>query len=52
LSLSPRSTSYLTISGFDHSGISYPDNFRNYILVIIPVAAAAISIIIWKKRKD
>ena len=52
LSLSPRSTSYLAISGFDQSGLSYPDNFRNYILVIIPIAAAAISIIIWKKRKD
>lgn len=52
LSLHPRSTSYLTISGFDQPGASNQDNFRNYILVAIPIVAAAVSIIIWKKRKD
>jgi hypothetical protein len=51
LSLPPRSTSYLSISGFDQPGLlSQIDNFGNYILIIIPVVAAAISIIIWKKR--
>jgi len=53
LSLPPRSTSDLAISGFDQPGLlSSTDNFRNYILIIIPIVAAAISIIIWKKRKD
>ncbi len=53
LSLPPKSTSYLAISGFDQPGLSpSTDNFRNYILVTIPIAAAAISIIIWKKKKD
>lgn len=52
LSLSPRSTSYLAISGFGQSSALSSDNFRNYILVAIPIAAAAISIIIWKNKKD
>ena len=53
LSLPPRSTSYLAISGFDQPGsLPSTDDFRNYILITIPIAAAAISIIIWKKRKD
>ncbi len=52
LTLSPRSTSDLAISGFDQPGLTTPDNFRNYILVTIPIAAAAISITIWKKKKD
>ena len=53
LSLPPKSTSYLAISGFDQPGsLQSTDDFRNYILIIIPIAAAAISIIIWKKRKD
>ncbi len=52
LTLHPRSTSYLSISGFDHSDVSITDNFGNYILIIIPIAAVAISITIWKKKKD
>lgn len=52
LSLPPRSTSYLAISGFSQSGVLFSDNFRNYILVAIPIVAAAISIIIWKNKKD
>lgn len=53
LSLPPRSTSYLAISGFDKSGSLIPtDDSRNYLLVIIPIVAAVISITIWKKKKD
>src|SRR5574337_111675 len=40
LSLHPRSTSYLTISGFDQPGLPLStDNFRSYILITIPIAA-------------
>ncbi|MGI0074435.1 MAG: peptidase [Nitrosotalea sp.] len=52
LTLPPRSTSYLSISGFDQPDLSILDNFGNYILIIIPIAAIAISITIWKKKKD
>jgi len=52
--LSPQSTHAILISGFGDQGHSLlpVGNFRNYFLVIIPVAAAVISIIIWKKKKD
>ena len=51
LSLPPKSTSYLSISGFDQPGLlPQTDSFRNYILIIIPIVAAIISIIIWKKK--
>jgi hypothetical protein len=53
LSLPPKSTSHLAISGFGQQELlPATDDFRNYILIIIPIAAAAISIIIWKKKKD
>jgi hypothetical protein len=50
LSLPPRSVSHLVISGFDKPVLT--GDFRNYILIIIPIAAAAVSITIWKKKKD
>jgi hypothetical protein len=50
LALSPKSTSYLTISGFGQQSMQSADNFRIYILIIIPIAAAGISFIIWKRR--
>lgn len=50
--LPPQSTTHVTISGFDQHPLLPVGNFRNYLLVIIPIAAAVISIIIWKKRKD
>ncbi|MHB8545854.1 MAG: peptidase [Nitrosotalea sp.] len=51
LSLHPRSTSYLTISGFDQSDSPSPtSDFRSYLLIVIPISAAIVSIVIWKKR--
>jgi hypothetical protein len=50
--LGPQSTMHVTISGFEQHPILPVGNFRNYFLVIIPIVAAAISIIIWKKKKD
>ncbi len=52
LSLPPRSTSHLAISGFVQPGLLSTDSFKNYILIIIPIVAAVISITIWKKKKD
>ncbi|MDE1770019.1 MAG: hypothetical protein KGI28_05645 [Thaumarchaeota archaeon] len=53
--LAPQSTSYVTISGFSPIGaipeFSLKDS-RSFLLIIIPIAAAIISIIIWKKRTD
>ena len=53
--LDPQSTSHVTISGFGPSGqipeFSLKDS-RSFLLIIIPIAAAAISIIIWKKKTD
>lgn len=50
-SLLPRSTSYVTISGFEQHPLLPVGNFRIYLLVIIPIVAAAVSVIIWKKKK-
>lgn len=50
--LPPQSTMHIAISGFDQYSLSLPNNFKNYLLIIIPSVAAVISIIIWKKRKD
>ncbi|HJW20644.1 MAG TPA: hypothetical protein VJ571_08845 [Candidatus Nitrosotalea sp.] len=52
LTLPPRSTSDLVISGFNQPNLLTSNNFGNYILIIIPIVTAAISITIWKKRKD
>lgn len=52
LTLPPRSTSKLVISGFDQPDLLASNNFGNYILITIPIVAAAISIVIWKKKKD
>ena len=50
--LGPQSTTYITISGFEQHPLLPVGNLRNYLLVIIPIAAVVISIIIWKKKKD
>ncbi len=53
--LAPRSVSNIEISGFGtvSSIPEFPaNNSKNYLLVAIPIVAAAISIIIWKKKKD
>jgi hypothetical protein len=50
--LAPKSTMHATISGFDQHPVLPVGNFRNYLLAIIPIAAATVSIIIWKKKKD
>jgi hypothetical protein len=50
--LLPQSTMHVTISGFDQQPLLPVGNFRNYLLIIIPVAAVIISIIIWKMKKD
>jgi hypothetical protein len=50
--LPPQSTTHIAISGFDQPSFLSSNNFKNYLLIIIPVVAASISIIIWKKRKD
>ena len=52
LDLPPRSTSHLVISGFGETSLLPMSDYRNYALIIIPIAAAIISIIIWKKKKD
>ncbi|MBI1828496.1 MAG: peptidase [Thaumarchaeota archaeon] len=52
--LSPQSTSSVLISGFgeqEHASLS-ENNFRGYLLVIIPTVAVIVSVIIWKKRTD
>ena len=50
--LSPQSTMHATISGFEQHPLLPVGNFRNYLLIIIPVVAAIISVIIWKKKRD
>jgi len=50
--LPPQSTTHIAISGFDQQSFLSSNNFKNYLLIVIPIVAAAISIIIWKKRKD
>jgi len=50
--LEPRSTMHVTISGFEQHPLLPVGNFRNYLLFIIPIAAAVIIITIWKKKKD
>jgi len=53
--LSPRSTSHVTISGFGPSSIipefSLKDS-RSFLLIIIPIIAAGICILIWKKKTN
>jgi len=50
--LSPKSTSYVSIAGFEQHPLLPVGNYRNYLLIIIPVAAAVISVIIWKKKTN
>jgi hypothetical protein len=50
--LAPQSTMHVTISGFEQHPLLPVGNFRNYLLIIIPVAAVIISVIIWKKKRD
>jgi len=47
-----QSTMHVTIAGFGQHPILPVGNFRNYFLIIIPIAAAIISIIIWKRRTN
>ena len=53
--LAPQSTSHVTISGFSPIGkipeFSLKDS-KSFLLIIIPIASAAISIIIWKKKTN
>ena len=53
-SLGPQSTSHVTISGFANASVipEFPANSRNVLLIAIPIVAAVISIIIWKKKTD
>ena len=48
--LPPKSTSYVSIGGFEEHPLLPVGNYRNYLLIIIPIAAAVISVIIWKKK--
>jgi len=50
--LAPKSTSYVSIGGFEQYPLLPVGNYRNYFLIIIPVAAAVISIVIWKRKTD
>lgn len=50
--LPPQSTMHVTISGFEQHPLLPVGNFRNYLLIIIPIAAITVSIIIWKKRTN
>jgi len=50
--LPPKSTSYVSIAGFEQHPSLPVGNYRNYFLIIIPVAAAVVSVIIWKKKTD
>src|SRR2546427_53707 len=50
--LPAKSTSYVSIAGFEQHPLLPVGNYRNYLLIIIPVAAAVISIIIWKKKTN
>ena len=51
--LQPKSTMHIAISGFGKPSVipEFPSS-NSILLVMIPIVAAAISIIIWKKRKD
>jgi hypothetical protein len=52
--LLPQSTSHVTISGFGKTSVipEFPADSRSVILIVIPIVAAVISIIIWKKKTD
>src|SRR3989475_1044640 len=50
--LPAKSTSYVSIAGFEQHPLLPVGNYRNYLLIMIPVAAAVISIIIWKKKTN
>ncbi|HZS74110.1 MAG TPA: hypothetical protein VFA69_06360 [Candidatus Nitrosotalea sp.] len=52
LNLASRSNAHLEITGFGSDQTLPVGNLRDYLLVIIPIAAAIASIIIWKKKKD
>ncbi len=52
LDLPSRSVSHLVISGFGEPSVLPMGGYRNYVLIMIPIVAAVISIIIWKKKKD
>jgi hypothetical protein len=52
LNLAPQSTIHLTISGFEQLPMLPVANLRNYLLIIIPIAALVIIIVIWKKKKN
>ncbi len=49
--LAPQSTMHVIISGFEQHPLLPVGNFRNYLLIIIPIAAAIASVIIWMKKK-
>ena len=51
LTLPPQSTTHLIISGFEEHSLLPVGNFRNYLLIIIPIVAVVASVIIWKKKK-
>ena len=48
--LPPKSTSYVSIAGFEEHPLLPVGNYRNYLLIIIPIVAAIVSVIIWKKK--
>lgn len=52
--LPAQSTSHVTISGFGKSSVipEFPADSRSILLIVIPIVAAVISIIIWKKKTD
>ena len=52
--LGPQSTSHVTIAGFANSSVipEFPAISKNVLLIVIPIVAAVISIIIWKKKTD
>jgi len=50
--LLPQSTMHVTVSGFEQQSPLPAGNFRDYLLVIIPIVATIVIIIIWKKKKD
>ena len=52
--LPPQSTSSVLISGFGgQENVLLPaNNFRSYLLVIIPTVAVIVSVIIWKKKTN
>ncbi len=52
MNLTPRTVTQFEISGFESHPVLPVGNYRMYLLVIIPVVAAAVSIVIWKKKRD